>query len=81
MTEMVTRRKALSLAGLALAALAAPVVTVTDAEAKTAGTERREGRREGRHHRREGRHEARNSRRKGRSGKPENTQPVSAQPK
>ncbi len=70
--EMISRRKALSLMGLAAAfgAAAAPaVLTVSDAEAQTLGMERRQERREGRHERREmrraGRHERREVRRTG----------------
>jgi hypothetical protein len=71
-SEMLSRRKALSLMGLAAAfglAAAPTVLTVSDAEAQTAGMERREERREGRHERREvrraGRHERREVRRTG----------------
>jgi hypothetical protein len=80
---MISRRKALSLMGLAAAfglAAAPTVLTVSDAEAQTAaaptataptaGMERRQERREGRHERREerrvGRHERREERRAGR---------------
>jgi len=71
-SEMISRRKALSLMGLAatFGLAAAPVVlTVSDAEAQTAGMERRQERRAGRHERREerraGRHERREERRTG----------------
>lgn len=68
-TEAITRRKAFSLLGLGIAAGATVPVTmlaVPDAEAQTAGMERREGRREGRQERREGRREGREERREGR---------------
>ena len=72
-SEMISRRKALSLMGLAAAfglAAAPTVLTVSDAEAQTAGMERRQERRAGRHERREerraGRHERREERRTGR---------------
>jgi len=68
-SEMISRRKALSLVGLAAAfglAAAPTVLTVSDAEAQTAGMERRQARRAGRHERREerrvGRHERREER-------------------
>ena len=50
-SEMISRRKALSLMGLAAAfglAAAPTVLTVSDAEAQTAGMERRQERRTGR---------------------------------
>ena len=55
-SEMISRRKALSLMGLAAAfglAAAPTVLTVSDAEAQTVGMERRQERRAGRHERRE----------------------------
>ena len=55
-SEMISRRSALSLMGLAAAfglAAAPTVLTVSDAEAQTAGMERRQERRAGRHERRE----------------------------
>ena len=55
-SEMISRRKALSLVGLAAAfglAAAPAVLTVSDAEAQTAGMERRQERRTGRHERRD----------------------------
>jgi hypothetical protein len=71
-SEMISRRKALSLMGLAAAfgLVAAPtVLAVSDAEAQTVGMERRQERRAGRHERREarraGRHERREVRRTG----------------
>ena len=71
-SEMISRRKALSLMGLAAAfglAAAPTVVTASDAEAQTAGMERRQERRTGRHERREerraGRHERREERHTG----------------
>jgi hypothetical protein len=70
--EMISRRKALSLMGIAAAlglAAAPTVLTVSDAEAQTVGMERRQGRRAGRHERRgarrTGRHERREMRRTG----------------
>ena len=67
-TEMISRRGAFSLVGLAVALglVATTAALVTDAEAETAGTKRREGRRTGRHERREGRRTGRGERRKGR---------------
>jgi Ni/Co efflux regulator RcnB len=59
-SEMISRRKALSLMGLAAAfglAAAPTVLTASDAEAQTAGMERRQERRTGRHERREERRE------------------------
>jgi hypothetical protein len=71
-SEMISRRKALSLMGLAAAfglAAAPTVLAVSDAEAQTVGMERRQERRAGRHERREarrtGRHERREVRRTG----------------
>ena len=71
-SEPISRRKALSLVGLAAAfglAAAPAVLVVSDAEAQTAGMERRQERRTGRHERREdrrtGRHERREERRTG----------------
>ena len=61
-SEMISRRRALSLLGLAAAlGLAVPptVLSVSDAEAQTAGMMRRQARREGRRERRETRREAR----------------------
>jgi hypothetical protein len=55
-SEMISRRKALSLMGLASAfglAGASTLLTGSDAEAQTAGMERRQERRAGRHERRE----------------------------
>lgn len=71
--DVISRRKALSLLGLAAMfglAASSTVLTVSDAEAQTVGMERREerreGRREGRHVRREGRRIGRHVRREGR---------------
>ncbi len=71
-SEMISRRKALSVMGLAAAfglAAAPTVLAVSDAEAQTVGMERRQERRAGRHERREarrtGRHERREVRRTG----------------
>jgi len=55
-SETISRRKALSLMGLAAAfglAAAPTVLAVSDAEAQTVGMERRQERRAGRHERRE----------------------------
>ncbi|HWN97881.1 MAG TPA: hypothetical protein VNS63_01270 [Blastocatellia bacterium] len=55
-SEIISRRKALSLMGLASAfglAGASTLLTGSDAEAQTAGMERRQERRAGRHERRE----------------------------
>ncbi len=57
-SEMISRRKALSVMGLAAAfglAAAPTVLAVSDAEAQTVGMERRQERRAGRHERREAR--------------------------
>ena len=71
-SETISRRKAISLMGLAAAfglAAAPTVLAVSDAEAQTVGMERRQERRAGRHERREarrtGRHERREVRRTG----------------
>jgi hypothetical protein len=68
--EAMSRRKALSLIGLAAAlGVAAAGVSMSEAEAQTVGMERRQGRRAGRHERRQerrtGRHERRQNRRTG----------------
>jgi hypothetical protein len=70
--EMVSRRRAFSLLGLAIAlgfAVPPVVLTASDAEAETVGMERRQARRAGRHERRTerrtGRHERRTERRGG----------------
>ncbi|MDE5446364.1 hypothetical protein GWG65_34390 [Bradyrhizobium sp. CSA207] len=74
-SEAISRRKALSLVGLAAAfglAAAPSVLTVSEAEAQTIGMERRQDRREGRHQRRDdrrmGRTERREDRRTGTAG-------------
>jgi hypothetical protein len=71
-TEMISRRTAFSVLGLGAAlgfAVPTTALTVSDAEAQTAGMERRGERRAGRHERREtrrtGRHERRETRRGG----------------
>ena len=70
-SEMISRRRAFSLLGLAALSLAVPptILTVSDAEAQTAGMLRRQERRTGRHMRREerrtGRHMRREHRRTG----------------
>jgi hypothetical protein len=56
--QLMSRRRAFSLLGIAAAlgfAVPTTVLTVADAEAETAGMERREGRRTGREERREAR--------------------------
>jgi len=71
---MISRRGAFSLLGLAAAlgfAVPTAVLTVSDAEAQTAGMERREERRKGRRERREERRTGRRQRReKRRTGEP-----------
>ena len=65
-SETISRRKALSLMGLAAAfglAAAPTVLTVSDAEAQTAGMTRRQERRTGRHERRNERRTGRTERR------------------
>jgi hypothetical protein len=65
-SEMVSRRKVVSLVGLAAAfgfAAVPTVLAVSDAEAQTLGMERRQERREGRHQRREDRRTGRTERR------------------
>ena len=65
-SEMISRRKALSLTGLTAAfglAAAPTVLAVSDAEAQTVGMERRQERRAGRQERREARRAARHERR------------------
>ena len=65
-SEMISRRKAISLMGLAAAfglAAAPTVLTVSDAEAQTAGMERRQDRRSNRHERRDERRTGRTERR------------------
>ena len=62
--EAISRRKALTLLGLATAAFAASsVVAAPDAEAQTAGMERRQERRGGRQDRRQARRTGRTERR------------------
>jgi hypothetical protein len=56
-SEMISRRRAFSLVGLAAAlgvAVPTTVLMISDAEAQTAGMERRQERRAGRHERRTG---------------------------
>jgi Ni/Co efflux regulator RcnB len=65
-SEMITRRRAVSLMGLAAAfglAAAPTVLAASDAEAQTVGMERRQDRREGRHQRRDDRRTGRTERR------------------
>jgi hypothetical protein len=64
--RIISRRKALSLMGLAAAfglAAAPTVLTVSDAEAQTVGMQRRQERRAGRHERRDERRTGRTERR------------------
>jgi Ni/Co efflux regulator RcnB len=62
--EAISRRKALTLLGLATAAFAASsVVAAPDADAQTAGMERRQARRAGRQERRQERRTGRTERR------------------
>jgi hypothetical protein len=88
-TEMISRRKVLSLLGLgaALGLTLSSELTPSDVEAQEAapaqatgthGMQRRQGRRAGRHERRHGRHERRHERRTGE--KPEGTAPAPAPP-
>jgi hypothetical protein len=70
-SELISRRRVCSLLGLTAAlgfAVPATVLTVSDAEAQTAGMERRHERRTGRHERREDRREGRQERRDTRRG-------------
>ena len=67
-SQVFSRRRAFSLLGLAAAVSLAASTTalVSDAEAETAGMERREGRRTGRETRRQGRRTGREERREAR---------------
>jgi hypothetical protein len=68
-SEAISRRKALSLVGFAAAfglAAVPAVLTVSDAEAQTAGMDRRQDRREGRQQRRDDRRTGRTERREDR---------------
>ena len=67
---MMSRRKVLSSLGLATAfgLITLPAMLASDAEAQTAGMERRQDRREGRRDRREDRRDARQERRDVRRG-------------
>ena len=64
--NMISRRHALSVFGLAVALLPATALGGSDAQAQTPGMERREQRREDRGDRREGRRENRQDRREDR---------------
>jgi Ni/Co efflux regulator RcnB len=65
----VSRRKVLTLVAAAFGAATMPLVlTTSDAEAQTAGMERRQERRSGRHERRETRRTGRQERRETRRG-------------
>jgi len=69
--ELISRRRAFSLLGLAAAlgfVVPTTVLTVSGAEAETAGMQRREQRRTGRHERREERRTGRTERREQRRG-------------
>ena len=69
--ELISRRRAFSLLGLATAlgfVVPTTVLTVSGAEAETAGMQRREQRRTGRHERREERRTGRTERREQRRG-------------
>jgi hypothetical protein len=69
--ELISRRRAFSLLGLAAAlgfVVPTTVLTVSSAEAETAGMQRREQRRTGRHERREERRTGRTERREQRRG-------------
>ena len=70
MKDEISRRTALSLMGVAALGLALPatLLTATDAEAQTAGMERRQDRRTGRHDRRDARRTGRQERRDVRRG-------------
>ena len=78
-SEMMSRRKTLSLSGFAAAfgLVAAPtVLTASDAEAQTIGMQRRQERRAGRHERRDERRTGRTERREDRrTGTTTNTAP------
>ena len=68
-SEAISRRKALSLVGFAVAfgfAAAPAVLAVSDAEAQTLGMDRRQDRRQGRHQRRDDRRTGRTERREDR---------------
>ena len=75
-SELLSRRSFFLLGAALSLAVPVAVLTVSDAEAQTAGMERRDDRREGRqdrrHTRQEGRHDRRDTRRGGGS-KPEST--------
>ena len=70
MKDEISRRTALSLMGVAALGLALPatLLTATDAEAQTAGMERRQDRRTGRYDRRDARRTGRQERRDVRRG-------------
>ena len=78
-SEMISRRRVLSLMGFAAAfglAAAPTVLTVSDAEAQTIGMQRRQERRAGRHERRDERRTGRTERREDRrTGTTTNTAP------
>jgi len=81
-SEMISRRKTLSLLGFAAAfglAAAPTVLTASDAEAQTIGMQRRQERRAGRHERRDERRTGRTERREDRrTGTTTNTAPGTA---
>jgi hypothetical protein len=66
MSEKISRRRLLGLAAVLSLAAPATVLTLSDAEAQTAGMERRQGRRTGRQERRQGRRTGRQERRENR---------------
>jgi hypothetical protein len=82
--EVISRRRLFSVLGVAAAAsVAAPMLTLSDAEAQTLGMERRHERRVGRHERRtdrrEDRHDRRTDRRTGTTGAASTTGAAPAQ--
>jgi Ni/Co efflux regulator RcnB len=82
--EVISRRRLFSVLGIAAAAsVAAPMLTLSDAEAQTLGMERRHERRVGRHERRtdrrEDRHDRRTDRRTGTTGAASTTGAAPAQ--
>lgn len=67
-SQMITRRRLFSLCGIAAAVVVAPtaMLSVSEAEAETVGSERRQNRREDRRDRRHDRRENRHNRREDR---------------
>ena len=66
MSEAISRRRAFSLLGLAALAVPTTALTLSEAEAQTAGMERRQDRRQGRQDRRADRRDNRQQRREDR---------------